>query len=245
MFTTSRRPVRTILPAVAAATVLPSFRDVSVPSGRYVVRAMIADKNFGKIFKSHPEQYVLIEVCAKTGIGALTKFAKRVILLVWGVCATCAKCFSVDRRVAATIVSELISRHLGQSIRFCFVSRRSPFRDSFRSRTCRFTLSLSSLMRVAGDGWRVAGSRKCRFTLSGARSGGRSCPYEAVLAICRGPFSHAADTSVPTPSLICLNLLFGAPFRDRALLKPRRFVSKSAISMNNDIFIAVPRNGRC
>ena len=53
MFTTGRRPVRTILPAVAAATVLPSFCDVSVPSGRYVVRAMIADKNFGKIFKSH------------------------------------------------------------------------------------------------------------------------------------------------------------------------------------------------
>ncbi len=52
MFTTSGGPVRTILPAVAAAAVLPSFRDVSVPSGRYAARAMIADKNFGKIFKS-------------------------------------------------------------------------------------------------------------------------------------------------------------------------------------------------
>ena len=52
MFTIGVRPVRTILPAVAAATVLPSFRDISVPSGRYAVRAMIADKNFGKIFKS-------------------------------------------------------------------------------------------------------------------------------------------------------------------------------------------------
>ncbi len=52
MFSTSRRPVRTILPAVAAATVLPSFRDVSVPLGRYATRAMIADKNFGKIVNS-------------------------------------------------------------------------------------------------------------------------------------------------------------------------------------------------
>ncbi len=51
-FTTTRRPVRTILPAVAAATVLPSFRDVSVPSGRYAVRAMIPDKKFGKIFNA-------------------------------------------------------------------------------------------------------------------------------------------------------------------------------------------------
>ncbi len=38
MFTASRRTVRSILPAVAAATVLPSFRDVSVPSGRYAAR---------------------------------------------------------------------------------------------------------------------------------------------------------------------------------------------------------------
>ncbi len=52
LFTTSRRRVRTILPAVAAVAVLPSFRDVSVLPGCYAARAMIADKKFGKIFKS-------------------------------------------------------------------------------------------------------------------------------------------------------------------------------------------------
>ncbi len=50
--TTARRPVRTILPAVAAATVLPSFGDMSALPGCDAACAMIADKNSGKDFKS-------------------------------------------------------------------------------------------------------------------------------------------------------------------------------------------------
>ena len=53
----------------------------SAPSeGDSSVRAMIADKNFGKLFKSLYEQWFLIRIDMKTGIGALTKFADPVIL---------------------------------------------------------------------------------------------------------------------------------------------------------------------
>ncbi len=95
------RPIRRVHPAVATGAVLPNFCDVSAPSGCHRACAMIADKNFGKIFYSFQNNMFQSKMTRKSGRCINEICRPCYIVSVGSVRRTARGVFLFDHRVVA------------------------------------------------------------------------------------------------------------------------------------------------